>query len=159
MGKFSAARIVAFTIEGPLCLGDGAQLRALLARNLKASWSFLVRAGLGVQTMIRLVCVCVATMLACVSAPAAAETCVASQYGYGGSQTASGERMNPSAMTAAHRTRSFGSQVTVTSQKSGRSVTVRINDRGPFVKGRCIDLSTAAAHALGMGGTERVSIN
>ena len=56
--------------------------------------------------------------------------------------------MNPSAMTAAHRTKAFGSQVTVTSQRSGRSVTVRINDRGPFVKGRCIDLSTAAAHAL-----------
>jgi rare lipoprotein A len=67
--------------------------------------------------------------------------------------------MNPSAMTAAHRTRSFGSRVTITSQRSGRSVTVRINDRGPFIKGRCIDLSTGAARALGMGGTERVSLN
>ena len=109
--------------------------------------------------MIRLVFVRVATMLVFVSSSALAETCIASQYGYRGSQTASGERMNPSAMTAAHRTKAFGSQVTVTSQKSGRSVTVRINDRGPFVKGRCIDLSTAAAHALGMGGTERVSLN
>ena len=84
---------------------------------------------------------------------------MASQYGYSGGRTASGERMNPSAMTAAHRTRSFGSKVTVTSQRSGRSITVRINDRGPFIKGRCIDLSTGAAHALGMGGTERVSLN
>jgi rare lipoprotein A len=109
--------------------------------------------------MVRLRCACFATLLACVSTSALAETCIASQYGYRGSQTASGERMNPGAMTAAHRTKAFGSQVTVTSQKSGRSVTVRINDRGPFVKGRCIDLSTAAAHALGMGGTERVSIN
>ena len=109
--------------------------------------------------MIRLVCVCVASILADVSTSAIAETCIASQYGYRGSKTASGERMNPSAMTAAHRTKSFGSQVTVTSQRTGRSVTVRINDRGPFVRGRCIDLSTAAAHALGMGGTERVSLN
>ena len=79
-------------------------------------------------------------------------------YGYNGSQTASGERMNPSEMTAAHRTKSFGSQVTVTSQSSGRSVTVRINDRGPFVKGRCIDLSTGAARALGMADLEEVSL-
>ena len=48
---------------------------------------------------------------------------------------------------------------TFTSQKSGRSVTVRINDRGPFVKGRCIDLSTGAARALGMAGLEKVSLN
>jgi rare lipoprotein A len=101
---------------------------------------------------------CVA--LLCFSSTSAfAETCIASQYGYSGGRTASGERMNPSAMTAAHRSRSFGSQVTVTSEKSGRSVTVRINDRGPFVSGRCIDLSTGAARALGMGGTERVSLN
>jgi rare lipoprotein A len=109
--------------------------------------------------MIRLVCGCVATLLCFISTSALAETCVASQYGYSGGRTASGERMNPSAMTAAHRSRSFGSQVTVTSEKSGRSVTVRINDRGPFVSGRCIDLSTGAARALGMGGTERVSLN
>jgi rare lipoprotein A len=109
--------------------------------------------------MIRLACICVATLLSCISTSALAETCIASQYGYAGGRTASGERMNPSAMTAAHRTRSFGSQVTVTSQRSGRSVAVRINDRGPFVKGRCIDLSTGAARALGMGGVERVSLN
>jgi rare lipoprotein A len=88
-----------------------------------------------------------------------AETCVASHYGYNGGRTASGERMNPRAMTAAHRTKSFGSYVTVTSHKSGRSVTVRINDRGPFVKGRCIDLSTGAAQAIGMVGLEQVSLN
>jgi rare lipoprotein A len=98
-------------------------------------------------------------VLCFVSTSAFAETCVASHYGYPGGRTASGERMNPSAMTAAHRTKSFGSQVTVTSQKSGRSVTVRINDRGPFIKGRCIDLSTGAARALGMAGIERVSLN
>jgi rare lipoprotein A len=67
--------------------------------------------------------------------------------------------MNPSAMTAAHRTRLFGSRVRVTDLGTGRSVVVRINDRGPFVKGRCIDLSYGAAKALGMGGTARVHIN
>jgi peptidoglycan lytic transglycosylase len=109
--------------------------------------------------MDRLVRVCVAVLLCAISTPAFAETCIASHYGYSGSRTASGERMNPSAMTAAHRSKPFGSQVTVTSQKSGRSVTVRINDRGPFVKGRCIDLSTGSARALGMAGIERVSLN
>ena len=109
--------------------------------------------------MDRLVRVCVAALLCAISTPAFAETCVASHYGYSGSKTASGERMNPSAMTAAHRSKPFGSRVTVTSEKSGRSVTVRINDRGPFVKGRCIDLSTGAAAALGMGRLERVLLN
>jgi rare lipoprotein A len=61
-------------------------------------------------------------------------------------------------MTAAHRSRPFGSYVTVTSHSTGRSVTVRINDRGPFVKGRCIDLSNGAAGVLGMGGTGMVSL-
>jgi rare lipoprotein A len=107
-------------------------------------------------TMIRPVCAVLA--LSCLSAPAVAETCIASQYGYSGGKTASGERMNPNAMTAAHRARPFGSHVTVTSKSTGRSVTVRINDRGPFVKGRCIDLSTGAARAIGMGGTAMVSL-
>jgi rare lipoprotein A len=101
---------------------------------------------------------CAALALTCSYAPAYAETCVASHYGYGGGRTASGERMNPGAMTAAHRARPFGSHVTVTSHSTGRSVTVRINDRGPFVKGRCIDLSTGAARVLGMGGTAKVSL-
>ena len=100
----------------------------------------------------------VAMALAWISTSAFAETCIASHYGYSAGRTASGERMNPSAMTAAHLTRSFGSHVTVTSHSSGRSVTVRVNDRGPFVKGRCIDLSTGAAHALGMAGLEKVSL-
>lgn len=65
------------------------------------------------------------------------------------SRTASGERMNPAAMTAAHRSLPFGTKVVVTNQRNGKSVTVRINDRGPFIKGRVIDLSKAAAHQLG----------
>ena len=65
------------------------------------------------------------------------------------SKTASGERMNPAAMTAAHRTLPFGSKVVVTNQRNGKQVVVRINDRGPFIKGRVIDLSRAAAARLG----------
>ena len=94
----------------------------------------------------------VALAISCLSTSAFAETCVASRYGYRGGRTASGERMDSSAMTAAHRSRPFGSHVTVTSQANGRHVTVRINDRGPFVKGRCIDLSTGAADAIGISG-------
>lgn len=103
-----------------------------------------------------------ALLLACALACAwvslaRAETCRASHYGtgdgYGGRRTASGERMDPRAMTAAHRTLPFGTRLVVTNPSTGRSVTVRINDRGPFVRGRCIDLSTGAARAIGMGGT------
>jgi rare lipoprotein A len=103
-----------------------------------------------------------ALALACVVTAARSETCIASHYGvgdgYGGRRTASGERMNPHAMTAAHRSRPFGSHLTVTSLSTGRSVVVRVNDRGPVVRGRCIDLSYGAARALGMGGTARVSV-
>lgn len=65
------------------------------------------------------------------------------------SKTASGERMNPSAMTAAHRSLPFGTKLRVTNQKNGKSVVVRINDRGPFIKGRVLDLSKAAAQQIG----------
>lgn len=103
-----------------------------------------------------------AALSSCAGNPAYAESCIASQYGVGdgyhGRRTASGERFNTYALTAAHRTRAFGSHVTVTNAANGRSVTVRINDRGPFVRGRCIDLSNAAARAIGMGGIARVSV-
>jgi rare lipoprotein A len=65
-------------------------------------------------------------------------------------KTANGEIMNPGAMTAAHKTLPFGTRVRVTDVRSHRSVVVRINDRGPFIKGFIIDLSTAAARALGI---------
>jgi rare lipoprotein A len=73
----------------------------------------------------------------------------ASWYNMPGNKTASGERMNPKAMTAAHRKFRFGTKVRVTNRRNGRSVIVRINDRGPFIKGRVIDLSKAAAGKLG----------
>jgi len=66
--------------------------------------------------------------------------------------------MNPGAMTAAHRRLPFGTVVRVTDEHSGRSVKVRINDRGPFVRGRIIDLSRAAARRLGIDGVGRVCI-
>jgi rare lipoprotein A len=70
-------------------------------------------------------------------------TCEASYYG-DGQNTASGEPFDPTALTAAHKTLPFNTKVRVTNLKNGRSVVVRINDRGPFVAGRCLDLSTAA---------------
>ena len=65
------------------------------------------------------------------------------------SKTASGERMNPSAMTAAHRSLPFGTKLKVTNTNNGKAVVVRINDRGPFIRGRVLDLSKAAARQLG----------
>ncbi len=66
--------------------------------------------------------------------------------------------MNPGAMTAAHRSLPFGTQVTVVNHRNGRTAVVRINDRGPFVRGRVIDLSPAAARALGVDGLAPVSL-
>ena len=64
------------------------------------------------------------------------------------SKTASGERMNPAEMTAAHRSLPFGTKVKVVNQQNGKSIVVRINDRGPFARGRVLDLSKAAAAKL-----------
>lgn len=77
---------------------------------------------------------------------------MASYYGneLAGRRTASGERFNPRELTAAHRTLPFGSKVRVTNPRSGKSVVVRINDRGPFARGRTIDVSEAAARQIGL---------
>lgn len=75
-------------------------------------------------------------------------TGMASYYGYSG-RTANGERHSAKAMTAAHRSLPFGTKVRVTNVSNGRSVVLRINDRGPFIRGRIIDVSTAAAETLG----------
>ena len=79
----------------------------------------------------------------------------ASWYGPGfhGKKTASGQRFNQNAMTAAHKTLPLGSVVRVTNRATGKSIEVTINDRGPFVKGRIIDLSAAAAAKLGTKGS------
>lgn len=77
---------------------------------------------------------------------------------YHGGVTATGEHMDPNAMTAAHKTLPFGSMVTVINHHNGRSATIRINDRGPYVRGRVIDLSPGAARALGVDGVAPVSL-
>lgn len=85
---------------------------------------------------------------------------LASWYGPGfhGRRTASGEKFNTHRLTAAHRSLPFGTQTRVTNERTGRSVVVRINDRGPFIRGRVIDLSWAAARAIGLSGLARVRL-
>jgi|SRR5262245_49031087 rare lipoprotein A len=101
--------------------------------------------------------VCGAAMFFCLS-PAMAQSGIASIYAYSGEKTASGEKAHPAGLTAAHRTLPFGTKVKVTNKRNGKSVTVRINDRGPFVRGRIIDLTPAAASALGFSGLAPVEI-
>ena len=96
-------------------------------------------------------------VLAC-SLPAYAQSGIASIYGYESGRTATGERASPSGLTAAHRTLPLGSHVRVTNRRNGRSVVVRINDRGPYVAGRIIDLTPAAAHVLGFSGLAPVTV-
>jgi rare lipoprotein A len=78
---------------------------------------------------------------------------------YSGGRTANGEVARAGGLTAAHRTLPFGTMVQVTNRNTGRSVVVRINDRGPFVRGRVIDLTPAAAHAIGIGGLGQVTLS
>ena len=84
----------------------------------------------------------------------------ASWYGPGfqGRLTANGERFNTNALTAAHKTLPFGTKVKVTHAKTGKSVVVRINDRGPYAHGRVIDLSKASARAIGILGVADVAL-
>jgi peptidoglycan lytic transglycosylase len=70
-----------------------------------------------------------------------------------GKFTASGEKFNPGGMTAAHRTLPFGTKVRVTNVQTGKAVVVRINDRGPFIRGRIIDLAYGAARTVGLVST------
>lgn len=105
-----------------------------------------------------------AVALLCVPLTAHAQVCEASHYGHGdgynGRRTANGETFNTYRhFTAAMRKpQPFGSWVTVANLGNGKSVRVRINDRGPFVARRCVDLSYVAARAIGMDGTARVSV-
>ena len=76
-----------------------------------------------------------------------------------GGKTASGQKLNPQALTAAHRTLPFGTKVKVTNKHNGHSVVVTINDRGPFVRGRVIDVTPAAARVLGFSGLAQVTVD
>lgn len=88
---------------------------------------------------------------------------IASYYAdkFHGRKTASGEKYNKNALTAAHRKLPFGTRVKVTNLSNGKSVVVRINDRGPHVRGRIIDLSIAAARRIGLvkAGTAKVRLD
>lgn len=90
------------------------------------------------------------------SLAAATQTGIASVYS--GEETANGEYAYASALTAAHRTLPFGTMVKVTNTQSDRSVVVRINDRGPYIRGRIIDLTPAGARAIGSSGLAQVTL-
>jgi rare lipoprotein A len=96
------------------------------------------------------------SLLCSSSFQAHAESGIASVYS--GEKTANGEYAHATAYTAAHRNLPFGTFVQVTNTKTGRSVVVRINDRGPFVAGRVIDLTPAGAKAIGSSGLTRVEL-
>lgn len=101
----------------------------------------------------------VALLILCVTT-AFAQDGIASVYSTkeGSTRTASGIRLHDDALTAAHRSLPFGSKAKVTNRKNGKSVVVTITDRGPFVRGRIIDLTPAAAHALGFSGLAPVTV-
>jgi rare lipoprotein A len=92
--------------------------------------------------------------------PLSVEQGLASYYGreFHGRKTANGERFDMNGLTAAHRTLPFGTVVRVTNLSNNKSVTVRINDRGPFVEGRIIDLAQGAAKQIGLDGVEEVRL-
>ncbi len=105
----------------------------------------------------------IALIFLALAAPEAfAQSGIASMYGrgdgLGGRRTASGERLNLHASTAAHRRLPFGTLVQVTNTRNGRTAVVRINDRGPFVRGRVIDVTPAAARQLGFSGLAPVTL-
>jgi rare lipoprotein A len=101
-----------------------------------------------------------AAALVAVIGSARAESGIASHYSTRelGTRTASGRPFHDGALTAAHKTLPFGSRVRVTNHANGRSVVVTITDRGPFSRGRVIDLSAAGARALGFSGLTHVSL-
>jgi rare lipoprotein A len=96
--------------------------------------------------------------LACFLLATAAEAQRGIASVYDGGRTANGERASPSGFTAAHRSLPFGTHVRVTNVRNKRAVMVRINDRGPFIRGRIIDLTPAAARSLGFSGLALVDV-
>ena len=99
---------------------------------------------------------CGVSLLLALTSFAHAQSGIASIYS--GGRTANGEHASPHGLTAAHRSLPFGTHVRVINRRNGRSVIVRINDRGPFVRGRIIDLTPAGARALGFSGVTPVEV-
>jgi rare lipoprotein A len=98
----------------------------------------------------RLICSAAVGAAFVFAVPAQANQVGVASFYKSGKLTANGEHFNPYGMTAAHKSLKFGTKVRVTDLRTGRSIVVRINDRGPFIKGRIIDLSLGAAQALGI---------
>jgi rare lipoprotein A len=103
----------------------------------------------------------VVAALVAATGSARAESGIASSYSTReqGTRTSSGRALHDGALTAAHKTLPFGSRVRVTNRTNGRSVVVTITDRGPFVRGRVIDLTPAGARAIGMSGLASISVD
>jgi rare lipoprotein A len=103
--------------------------------------------------------VAVAAAVLMMSVSVKADAVGMASYYKSGKRTANGERFNPHGLTAAHRKLKFGTRLRVTNVHTGRSVVVRVNDRGPFIRGRIIDLSLGAAQVIGLtkSGVARVS--
>lgn len=110
------------------------------------------------RTLSRIAILAVAASALAVSPAMAGSQCGTASWYALHSKTASGERMNPALLTAAHRTLPFGTKLKVVNQRNGKAVMVRVNDRGPFVKGRVLDLSKAAARALGFVGAGHTKV-
>ena len=116
-----------------------------------------MKARILILASLILACQFVAAHFTCVVA--ADQTGLASVYSHeSGSGTASGQKLDTGAFTAAHRSLPFGAKVKVTNQRNGRSVVVTINDRGPFVRGRVIDVTPAAARELDFSGLTQVTV-
>jgi len=104
-----------------------------------------------------------ALVICLLTIPVRGEDCIASVYFVGeptqpGTKTASGIPLDDDALTAAHKTLPLGSKVKVTNKQNGKSVTITITDRGPYVAGRCIDLTKASAHAIAVDGLAPVTV-
>ena len=125
----------------------GLSIRTPVGNN-KGSVDMVVRLGAAICSAIFVLC----------STAAMAESGIASIYAYAGEKTANGERAHPGGLTAAHKSLPFGTKVRVVNKRNGKSVVVRINDRGPFIRGRIIDLTPAGARVLGFDGLASVSV-
>src|SRR3954470_7715970 len=116
----------------------------------------------GRGTLFAVASILLSTAAFCSPSNAGSSSGLASVYGnsdgYAWRKTANGERMNPGALTAAHRTLPFGTRVSVVNRRNGKKVVVRITDRGPFVRGRIIDLTPAGARAIGLSGLAPVDV-
>jgi len=128
-------------------------------RAVSSNCTYSCASGRIVHTLGIVITICgVGALFIAGSTDAMAESGIASVYAYSGTKTASGESANPTGLTAAHRTLAFGTRVRVTNRRNGRSITVRINDRGPFVRGRVIDVTPAGARALGFSALAPVKL-